>query len=165
MIFFLLTILSLYSLLYVYIFYKIQGALTLGVVATSIVIFVMALMISAPVTVHISERNALELLARLMSCLGYTWMGLAFLFFSSSLAIDLCRIIICAGLFHLPSDSCLYVSRGSGTWGPPIRFLSPPEITVIKVVHGDTLEAARECEHLNSTLFTQLSSTPHIGAF
>jgi len=40
-----------------------------------------------------------------------------------------------AGLFHLPSDSCLYVSRGSGTWGPPIRFLSPPEVTVIRLVH------------------------------
>jgi predicted MPP superfamily phosphohydrolase len=27
----------------------------------------------------------------------------------------------------------LYVSRGSGTWGPPIRFLTPPEVTVIEV--------------------------------
>ncbi len=33
-----------------------------------------------------------------------------------------------------PVDGChLYVSRGSGTWGPPIRFLSPPEITVIDI--------------------------------
>ena len=104
MIFFLLTILTLYSLLHVYIFYKIQGALTLGIVATSIVIFVMALMISAPVMVHISERNGLELLARLMSCLGYTWMGLAFLFFFSSLAIDLYGLIVYAGGFVLRSD-------------------------------------------------------------
>lgn len=28
----------------------------------------------------------------------------------------------------------LYISRGSGTWGPPIRFLAPPEVTVIDVV-------------------------------
>jgi predicted MPP superfamily phosphohydrolase len=28
----------------------------------------------------------------------------------------------------------LYVSRGSGTWGPPIRFLAPPEVTVIDLV-------------------------------
>jgi predicted MPP superfamily phosphohydrolase len=40
-----------------------------------------------------------------------------------------------AGLFHLPHDAFLYVSRGSGTWGPPIRFLSPPEVTVIRLVH------------------------------
>jgi predicted MPP superfamily phosphohydrolase len=39
-----------------------------------------------------------------------------------------------AGLFHLPGGSVLYVSRGSGTWGPPIRFLSPPEVTVIELV-------------------------------
>ena len=34
-----------------------------------------------------------------------------------------------------PVDHCyLYVSRGSGTWGPPIRFLSPPEVTLIEIV-------------------------------
>ena len=41
-----------------------------------------------------------------------------------------------AGLRTLPRGSTLYVSRGSGTWGPPIRFLSPPEVTVIDLVHG-----------------------------
>ncbi len=30
----------------------------------------------------------------------------------------------------------LYLSRGTGTWGPPIRFLAPPEITIIDLVHG-----------------------------
>jgi uncharacterized protein len=40
-----------------------------------------------------------------------------------------------SGLNNLPGNSMLYVSRGSGTWGPPIRFLSPPEITVIDLVH------------------------------
>jgi hypothetical protein len=32
-------------------------------------------------------------------------------------------------------NSYMYVNRGAGTWGPPIRFLSPPEITVIELVH------------------------------
>ena len=40
-----------------------------------------------------------------------------------------------AGLLKLDTDSHLYVSRGSGTWGPPIRFLSPPEVTLIELVH------------------------------
>ena len=39
------------------------------------------------------------------------------------------------GYFNLPNQSQLYVSRGTGTWGPPIRFLSPPEITVFDIVH------------------------------
>jgi predicted MPP superfamily phosphohydrolase len=39
-----------------------------------------------------------------------------------------------AGLTRLAADSSLYVSRGTGTWGPPIRFLAPPEVTVIDLV-------------------------------
>ncbi len=39
-----------------------------------------------------------------------------------------------AGYSQLADGSHLYVSRGSGTWGPPIRFLAPPEITVIDIV-------------------------------
>jgi predicted MPP superfamily phosphohydrolase len=39
-----------------------------------------------------------------------------------------------AGLLNLPQNSQLYVNRGTGTWGPPIRFLSPPEVTVIELV-------------------------------
>jgi predicted MPP superfamily phosphohydrolase len=42
-----------------------------------------------------------------------------------------------AGFLDLQNGSHLYVSRGSGTWGPPIRFLSPPEVTVIELVHAD----------------------------
>jgi len=30
----------------------------------------------------------------------------------------------------------LYLSRGTGTWGPPIRLLAPPEITIIDLIHG-----------------------------
>jgi len=38
-----------------------------------------------------------------------------------------------AGSFSLGSGSWLHVSRGSGTWGPPIRFLAPPEVTVVEI--------------------------------
>ena len=41
-----------------------------------------------------------------------------------------------SGLHELPGGSLLSVSRGTGTWGPPIRFLSPPEVTVIDLLHG-----------------------------
>jgi hypothetical protein len=39
-----------------------------------------------------------------------------------------------AGRVNMENGSTLYVSRGTGTWGPPIRFLSPPEVTVIDLV-------------------------------
>lgn len=37
-----------------------------------------------------------------------------------------------AGL-HRQGGSLLYVSRGTGTWGPPLRFLAPPEVTLIEL--------------------------------
>jgi len=42
-----------------------------------------------------------------------------------------------SGLATLAGGGALYVSRGTGTWGPPLRFLAPPEITVIELVHPD----------------------------
>ena len=35
-----------------------------------------------------------------------------------------------SGLYKVRENSYIYVSRGAGVWGPPIRFLSRPEITV-----------------------------------
>ena len=40
-----------------------------------------------------------------------------------------------AGYFDLPERAGLYVSRGSGTWGPPVRFLAAPEVTVIDLIY------------------------------
>lgn len=34
------------------------------------------------------------------------------------------------GLYRLAERSFLYASRGTGTWGPPMRLFSPPEITL-----------------------------------
>ena len=39
------------------------------------------------------------------------------------------------GFITLAKGSAIYVSRGTGTAGPPIRFLSTPEITVIDIVN------------------------------
>ena len=38
------------------------------------------------------------------------------------------------GWHRIGDHSSLYTSRGTGTWGPPIRILAPPEITVIDIV-------------------------------
>jgi hypothetical protein len=40
-----------------------------------------------------------------------------------------------AGHNSLASGSSIYVSRGTGTWGPPVRFLAPPEVTVIDLIN------------------------------
>lgn len=47
------------------------------------------------------------------------------------------------GFHQLEKGSALYTSRGSGTWGPPMRLLAPPEVTVIELVRP---EAAAQYE-------------------
>ena len=38
-----------------------------------------------------------------------------------------------AGLYASGDGGVVYVSRGTGTWGPRMRFLSPPEVTVLDI--------------------------------
>jgi predicted MPP superfamily phosphohydrolase len=63
---------------------------------------------------------------------GHTHQGQIFPF---NLLIGLIYPIHC-GLHRLEEakPAHLYVSRGTGTWGPPIRLLAPPEITVIDLI-------------------------------
>jgi predicted MPP superfamily phosphohydrolase len=39
------------------------------------------------------------------------------------------------GFYKVNDNTNIYVNRGTGTWGPPIRFLVSPEITVIELKH------------------------------
>jgi len=91
---FLLTFFSLYSLLHLYIFLKIKTVFTLGTVLIILLICFMALMVSAPVLVRMAESRGLEVLARILSYVGFTWMGLIFLFFITALGVDLYRLLV-----------------------------------------------------------------------
>jgi predicted MPP superfamily phosphohydrolase len=91
---FLLTFFFVYSSAHLYIFLKIKATFALGTAGTIALIAFMVVMICAPILVRVSERQGLEFLARLFSYVGYTWMGVAFLFFTSSLCIDLYRFFV-----------------------------------------------------------------------
>jgi uncharacterized protein len=39
------------------------------------------------------------------------------------------------GYHQLNGNKSVYISRGAGTWGPPIRLFAPPEITVIDLIN------------------------------
>lgn len=41
------------------------------------------------------------------------------------------------GTYTLDKGSILHTSRGTGTWGPPMRLLAPPEITVLEFVRKE----------------------------
>jgi len=70
------SIFSLYSLLHLYVFLKIGSAFGCsGLTAIFLIVF-MALMVSAPVVVRILEGHRFDVTARIISYVGYTWMGL-----------------------------------------------------------------------------------------
>ncbi len=44
------------------------------------------------------------------------------------------------GLFQVGNNSYFYVNSGTGTWGPPVRFLSPPEITIFTFQRFESIQ-------------------------
>jgi uncharacterized protein len=77
----------------------------------------------------VADREAVDLFDLQLS--GHTHKGQIFPFrYVTKLFFPMYN-----GYFKLSETSRLYASRGSGTWGPPIRFLTPPEVTLIELVH------------------------------
>jgi uncharacterized protein len=97
MMIFLLAILLLYGLLHLYVYHKINTAIALGTVSIVLLISFMAIMALAPVFVRLSEKYEFESFGRYLSLVGYTWMGLVFVFFLCSLLVDVYRLAIFAG--------------------------------------------------------------------
>ncbi|HTR44571.1 MAG TPA: metallophosphoesterase [Thermodesulfovibrionales bacterium] len=91
---FLLVFFALYGALHLYAFLKVQAAFAMTPLSGIALALFMALMVGAPVLVRLSEKAGLEPLARLLSCVGYTWMGLLFLFASSAFALDCYRLLL-----------------------------------------------------------------------
>ncbi len=60
---------------------------------------------------------------------GHTHKGQIFPF---SIPVRL-RYRYYAGLFSLGQGSKIYTSRGTGTWGPPLRLFSPAEVTILTI--------------------------------
>jgi len=93
MILFLLVYLSIYGGIHLYVFLKLKKGFTLGLPAYPILAIFMILMVVAPIVVRISERFGYETLARGLAYVGFTWMGLLFIFFSISFFFDIYRLL------------------------------------------------------------------------
>jgi predicted MPP superfamily phosphohydrolase len=90
---FLLIYLSIYGGVHLYAFLKLKRGFALGLHAYLILAIFMILMVVAPIAVRISERHGHEALARGLAYIGFTWMGLLFIFFSASLFFDIYRLL------------------------------------------------------------------------
>jgi predicted MPP superfamily phosphohydrolase len=91
---FLLTFFLIYGGAHVYSFLRARPALSLTPLSTLLVSLFMVFMVAAPVFVRLAERAGHGGLARVIGYIGYTWMGLLFLYFSASLVVDLYRIVV-----------------------------------------------------------------------
>lgn len=83
--------------MHVYAFFKAKAALAFGMGTGIFICFFLAVMISAPFVVRLSEKAGFDSLARIVAYVGYTWLGFLFLFFSCSVAIDFYRLLVSAG--------------------------------------------------------------------
>ena len=68
---------------------------------------------------------------------GYFWFGLIVYVFLTLLVLEPVRLAqpTLAGLSTVDNTQ-LYVTRGAGFWGPPVRIGAPPDITVLSL-QGD----------------------------
>lgn len=110
---FLLTFLGIYGSAHLYAFMKIRSAFSFGAGPGIILGIFMTIMTCAPILVRILETHGYDLSARLFSCIGYTWMGVLFLFFSISILADIYRLVVtCAGfMLHRDMSQYLFSAR------------------------------------------------------
>ncbi len=106
---FLLVFLSIYGSVHLYAFLKVRSALSFGAGTGIILGIFMVIMTCAPIIVRILERNGYEIPARTISYIGYTWMGVLFLFFSISLLMDLYRLGAYTAGLVLPMNTARFI--------------------------------------------------------
>ena len=91
---FIATFTSLYTSLHVYAFLKLRRALALSGIATALIAALMIVMILTPIIVRVVESANFEREAKVFATIGYTWMGLLFLFFIASFSLDVWRFLV-----------------------------------------------------------------------
>ncbi|WP_028326042.1 metallophosphoesterase [Desulfatirhabdium butyrativorans] len=127
---FFLTYLLLYGGIHLYVFYRLQAAYPMSLPAKTLVIGALASMVISPVLVRFLERNGYELPANAFAHVGYLWMGLIFLFFSTSLIFDFYRLILHAGTW--------FGISGLSGWVPQsrLRLLLPLAVSLLLTGYG-----------------------------
>ena len=93
---FLLTYITIYGGSHLYCLLRTKAALKLRTGTTMLLGIFMLAMVVAPIGVRLTEKAGHERLAMVFSYIGFTWMGLLFLFFAASLAVDAYRIMVWA---------------------------------------------------------------------
>ncbi len=116
---FLLVIFGVYSAVHVYAFLKMRSAFDFGTIPGVLLGLFMALMVCSPIVVRLLEGQGIDLPARVLSYIGYGWMGVLFLFFSLSILTDLLRVVVYGASLVLGRDPAPFMP------GARTAFLAP----------------------------------------
>ncbi|MEW6570934.1 MAG: metallophosphoesterase [Nitrospirota bacterium] len=127
---FLIFFFALYGSLHLYAFLKIKNAFDLSKQSGLFIALFMAVMIVAPIIVRLSEKAGHEFFARVMSYIGYFWMGILFLFISISLIIDIYRLLLYAGSYLMRKDFSIFLPSGH------YAFYVPLALSLLIVLYG-----------------------------
>lgn len=127
---FFLSYLLLYGGIHLYVFYKLQAAYPLSFPAKTIVIGAFASMVISPAMVRLLERHGYELPADMFAHVGYLWMGLVFVFFSTSILLDLWRLVMHVGTWLGASGLQGWVPQGR------MRLLLPLGASLLLTGYG-----------------------------
>lgn len=92
MIIFLLVFFCLYGSINFYFFFRAKSIFQFTGLLQAAILFLLVLLIAAPVLVRVLESLRYEQIARAVACIGYVWMAFVFLFFSVSLSLDIVRL-------------------------------------------------------------------------
>ncbi len=127
---FFLVYLLLYGGIHLYVFYRLQAAYPLSLPAKTIVIGAFASMVISPVMVRLLERHGYELPANTFAHVGYLWMGLVFVFFSTSILLDIWRLVMQVGTW--------FGAVGLHGWMPQgrLRLLLPLGVSLLLTGYG-----------------------------
>ena len=85
---FLITFLSVYGAIHLYLFLKARAALSPGTGLSLVMTLFLVAMVVAPIAVRLLDRHGLPLASRYLAYICYTWMGLIFFFFWMSICLD-----------------------------------------------------------------------------
>lgn len=127
---FFITFFAVYGGVHVYAFLKARAALHFGTVPGIFAALFMVCMTLAPFVIRMSEKYGFETVARMFSYFGYAWLGILFLFFSSSLMLDMYRLCIKAGEFLLHLD-LVRLRPAAG-----VQFFAPLCIALVIAAYG-----------------------------
>ena len=85
---------SIYGLLHLYVFVKTGSAFTFSRKEKLSIVVLMAIMLFSPSIIHYFEKAGLGFPARVMSYVGYLWMGALVLFIYAAAFIDIYRLLV-----------------------------------------------------------------------